>query len=143
MDDYEDLLEGAKVFLSQPLPKGNRLGIISLTGAIGIQCIDIGAQYGLIPGALSQGSRETLLSISHTLADHPIDLGPATAANGIDILTYYTRCFDVLMEDENIDCIYLNTYISSYLCSDFYKDVLEHMGRNLRKPVVAWSYGPS
>jgi acetate---CoA ligase (ADP-forming) len=142
-DDYEDLLEGAKVFLSQPLPQGNRMGIISLTGAIGIQCIDIGAQYGLVPGALSRDSRETLLSISHTLASHPIDLGPATAANGMDLLTYYTRCFDVLMEDSAIDCIYLNLYISSYLTPDFYKDVLEHMGRNLKKPVVAWSYGPS
>jgi acyl-CoA synthetase (NDP forming) len=61
----------------------------------------------------------------------------------MDILTYYIRCFDVLMEDVNIDCIYLNAYIGSYLMPDFYKDVLEHMGRNLRKPVVAWSYGPS
>ena len=47
------------------------------------------------------------------------------------------------MEDENIDCIYLNTYISSYLTPDFYENVLEHMGSNLKKPVVAWSYGPS
>ena len=143
VDDYEDLLESAKIFLSQPLPKGNRLGILSITGAIGIQCIDIGTQYGLIPGTLSPDSRELLLSISHTLTNHPIDLGPATAVNGIDILTYYTRCFDVLMEDENIDCIYLNTYISSYLKPDFYENVLEHMGRNLKKPVVVWSYGPS
>ena len=41
VEDYEDLLEVAKVFLSQPFPAGNRIGIISLTGAIGIQLLSI------------------------------------------------------------------------------------------------------
>jgi acetate---CoA ligase (ADP-forming) len=143
VDDYEDLMEMAKVFLTQPLPKGNRLGIISLTGAIGIQCIDIATQCGLVPGDLSGTSIEKLLHISPTLTGHPVDLGPASASRGPDLFSYYERCFDVLMEDDAIDCIYLNTYISSYLKPDIYNDVLRHMGRNITKPVVAWSYGPS
>ncbi|MGD0821101.1 MAG: CoA-binding protein [Desulfomonilia bacterium] len=143
VEDYEDLLEVAKVFLSQPLPVGNRIGIISLTGAIGIQCIDIAAQCGLVPGELSRNSREDLLQISHTLSGHPIDLGPASATGGPNLFSYYEQCFDILMADEGIDCVYLNTYISSYLTPEIYDCTLSHMGANLRKPVTSWSYGPS
>lgn len=143
VDEYEDLLLGAKALLSQPLPRGNRLGIISLTGAMGIQCIDAAADNGLVLGELGEGSVERLLAVSPTLAGHPVDLGPASAANGADLFSYYIKSYDVLMEDDNIDCIYLNTYISSYLSPDVYKDVFRHMADHLRKPVVSWSYGPS
>lgn len=143
VDEYEDLLLTSKAFLSQPLPKGNRLGVISLTGAMGIQCIDAAGENGLVLGELSMNSTRNLLAVSPTLAGHPIDLGPASAANGIDFFTYYRQCFDILMADDNIDCVYLNTYISSYLTPDVYEEVLRHMAGNLRKPVVAWSYGPS
>jgi acyl-CoA synthetase (NDP forming) len=141
--EYEDLMLTSKVFLTQPLPRGNRLGIISLTGAMGIQCIDAAVENGLVLGRLTGSSMEKLHAVHHTLAGHPIDLGPATAANGIDFFAYYMRCFEVLMEDENIDCIYLNTYISSYLEAEGYAHVFRHMADNLRKPVVSWSYGPS
>lgn len=143
VNEYEDLLDCAKVFLTQVLPKGNRLGVISLTGAIGIQCIDAAASYGLALGELSESSKEKLSLISATLTSHPIDLGPASAADGLDLFSYYQKCFDVLREDENIDCIYLNTYISSYLQPEHYAGVLKYMGAHFAKPVVAWSYGPS
>ena len=143
VEEYEDLLDCPKVFLAQDLPKGNRLGVISLTGAIGIQCIDAAAAYGLMLGGLNMKSKEELFRISTTLGTHPIDLGPASASDGLDLFSYYQKCFDVLMEDENIDCIYLNTYISSYLQPEHYEGVLKHMGNHLMKPVVSWSYGPS
>lgn len=141
--EYEDLLECAKVFVSYPLPKGNRLGIISLTGAMGIACIDAASSAGLKVGHLSPQSRDRLLAIDSTLRGHPIDLGPASAADGLNLFSYYTRSFDVLMEDDNIDCIYVNIYISSYLTADHYRDVLHHISSRRSKPVVLWSYGPS
>ncbi|HOS96171.1 MAG TPA: CoA-binding protein [Deltaproteobacteria bacterium] len=143
VNDYEDLLGVAKAFLAQPLPRGNRLGIVSLTGAIGIQCIDIASQCGLVPGEIGASSRQELLELSPTLTGHPIDLGPASAVSGGDLFGYYERCFDILMADDGIDCIYLNTYISSYISTEVYGPVFEHMGQNLRKPVTMWAYGPS
>jgi len=143
VEEYEDLLEYAKVFTLGLLPRGNRLGVISLTGAIGIQCIDAAASSGLVLGDLSPESTRKLSGINHTLGSHPIDLGPASAMQGMDVLMFYTRSFDILMEDENIDCIYLNLYISSYLTADFYQEFLSHVRGHMAKPVVAWSYGPS
>ncbi len=143
VDEYEDLIDSAKVFSSGLLPKGNRLGIITITGAIGIQCIDIAASSGLVPGTLTGQSRERLSCLSSTLGGHPIDLGPATAINGMAIFSYYMNCYDILMDDPGIDCIYFNIYIGTYMASEFYEDALKHMEANMKKPVAAWCYGPS
>lgn len=143
VDEYEDLVDSAKVFSFSPLPKGNRLGIMSITGAIGIQCIDAAASSGLVPGTLTGGSRERLSRLSHTLGGHPIDLGPATAIDGMAIFSYYMKCYDILMDDPGIDCIYFNIYIGNYMASEFYEEALKHMEANMKKPVAAWCYGPS
>ncbi len=43
VEEYEDLRDCATPFLRYPLPRGNRLGIITFSGSIGIQCIDTAA----------------------------------------------------------------------------------------------------
>jgi acetate---CoA ligase (ADP-forming) len=143
VDEYEDLMDCAKVFSRGILPRGNRLGIITLTGAIGIQCIDLGAAAGLVPGALTTPSRHELAGISTTLGGHPIDLGPASAMDGPALFGHYMKCFDILMNDPEVDCLYVNLYIGSYMVPEFYEDVFRHMESNMRKPVVMWSYGPA
>lgn len=143
VDEYEDLVDSAKVFSQGLMPKGNRLGIMSITGAIGIQCIDIAASSGLVPGTLTRESREALSGVSRTLSGHPIDLGPATAIDGMAIFSYYMNCYDILMNDPGIDCIYFNIYIGNYMAHEFYEEALKHMESNMKKPVAAWAYGPS
>jgi acyl-CoA synthetase (NDP forming) len=143
VDEYEDLLDCAKIFAPGVLPRGNRLGVITLTGAIGIQCIDAAIPSGLAPGTLAGPSREALSHISATLGSHPIDLGPASAMDGMAVFSHYMKCYDVLMEDPAVDCIYFNVYIGNYMAPELYLDMLGHMHRNMRKPVAAWAYGPS
>jgi acyl-CoA synthetase (NDP forming) len=142
VNEYEDLWDCAKVFSRGILPAGNRLGVITLTGAIGIQCIDLGAAAGLVPGPLTRPSREKLADISPTLGGHPIDLGPASAIDGPSLFGHYIRCVDILMNDPQVDCIYVNLYIGSYMVPELYADVLAHIEKNMRKPVVMWTYGP-
>ena len=142
VDEYEDLLDCAKVFTRGLLPGGNRLGIITLTGAIGIQCIDLGAAAGLVPGRLTSPSRDRLAGISPTLGGHPIDLGPASAMDGPALFDHYMKCFDILMADPEVDCVYLNLYIGSFMAPELYEGVFAHIESNMEKPVVMWSYGP-
>jgi acetyltransferase len=142
VDEYEDLWDCAKVFSSGLLPAGNRMGVITLTGAIGIQCIDLGAAAGLVPGMLTRPSRDRLAEVSTTLGGHPIDLGPASALDGPSLFRHYITCFDILMNDPEVDCLYVNLYIGSYMVPELYADVFTHMEVNLRKPVVMWTYGP-
>ena len=44
---------------------------------------------------------------------------------------------------DEVDCIYVNTYISSYMDPENYRGLLQHMSEKRSKPVVTWSYGPS
>jgi acyl-CoA synthetase (NDP forming) len=143
VEEYRDLLDLAKVFIYQPLPAGNRLGIITFSGAIGIHCVDTARVVGLELGKLSERSKERLLEVSHLLNGHPIDLGPASAAAGAEVFNFYTRGFEVLLEDENIDCIYLNTYVNNLLLPQSYEGLLEVMSKDRKKPTVLWSYGAS
>lgn len=143
VEEYEDLRDCAAPFLRYPLPKGNRLGVITFSGAIGIQCIDAAEAGGLTLGKLSAESRLKLSAVSDTLGNHPIDVGPASATAGVEIFNMYKKCFDILHEDENIDCIYLNGYISHVLKPAYYEELLSHIGSCRTKPIVSWCYGPS
>ncbi len=143
VEEYEDLRDCATPFLRFPLPKGNRLGIITFSGAIGIQCIDAAEATGLALGKLSPESRSQLAAISDTIGSHPVDVGPASATAGVEIFNMYKKCFDILRQDENIDCIYLNTYVSHGLKPEYYADLLRYIGSCKEKPIVSWCYGPA
>ena len=143
VNEYEDLRDCATPFLSFPLPEGNRLGVLTFSGAIGIQCIETAEANGLTLGELSWESRQKLAALSGTLGNHPIDVGPASATAGAEIFNLYKACFNVLKEDENIDCIYLNTYISHGLNPAYYEELLCYIGSYRTKPIVSWCYGPS
>ena len=143
VEEYEDLRDCATPFLRFPLPKGNRLGVITFSGAIGIQCIDAAEANGLSLGKLSPKSRQELTAISDTMGGHPIDVGPASATAGVEIFNMYGKCFNILRRDENIDCIYLNTYVSHGLKPTYYEELLRHIGSCREKPIVCWCYGPS
>jgi acyl-CoA synthetase (NDP forming) len=45
--DFEELTDLAKAFALQPLAKGNRIGIVSMTGAGCVMAADYSAEYGL------------------------------------------------------------------------------------------------
>jgi acyl-CoA synthetase (NDP forming) len=143
VEEYEDLRDCAAPFLRYPLPDGNRLGIITFSGAIGIQCIDAAEAAGLTLGTLSRSGRKQLARIHDSLGRHPVDVGPASAAVGPEILAIYQKSFDILAADEGIDCLYINTYVSQAVRPEYYDGLLRHIGAFHAKPVVAWSYGTS
>jgi len=45
--DFEELMDLAKAFALQPVSKGNRIAIASMTGAGGVMAADYSAEYGL------------------------------------------------------------------------------------------------
>ncbi len=143
VEEYEDLRDCATPFVRYPLPKGNRLGVITFSGAVGIQSIDVAEAMGLTLSPLTHKSRKALDLLHDTLGGHPVDIGPVSATAGVEIFTIYKRCFDILTHDDTVDCIYLNTYVSHGLKPEFYNELLDYIGNYREKPVVAWSYGPS
>ena len=143
VEEYEDLRDCATPFIRYPLPRGNRLGVITFSGAVGIQTIDAAETFGLTSSNLTSKSRNKLDLLHESLGRHPIDLGPVSATAGFEVFNIYERCFDILKKDDTVDCIYLNAYVSYALKPEFYNDLLSHIGNYREKPVVAWAYGPS
>ncbi|HTG46055.1 MAG TPA: GNAT family N-acetyltransferase [Actinomycetota bacterium] len=75
-DTLEEMLDVAAVLASQPIPEGNRVGIITNAGGLGILCADAAEARALIVPAFSEPTREalrTFLPPEATVHD-PVDM---------------------------------------------------------------------
>lgn len=143
LDSFADLFEIPKIFASQPLPQGPRLGIVTFTGGIAVLVIDEAAKYAMGPASLGPKTATVLDSIFPGLGVVPVDIGPVMAAVK-EAFDLYPKILDAVLADENVDALFnvlwanhtgdiLNRYIEAY----------ETIRNRHRKPVVTWIYGPS
>lgn len=77
----EDLAEAALFLTHEPLPKGDRLGVVTNAGGMGVLAADTAAEHGLTVPELSAKTRERVarhvLGTSGT--SNPVDAGAAVA----------------------------------------------------------------
>ena len=102
--DFEELMDLAKAFSLQPLARGNRIGIVSMTGAGCVMAADYSAEYGL---EIPELSDETLKYIGSYLPSwikvkNPFDSEMLFESVGPE------DCLKIsmggLLGDENVDC---------------------------------------
>ena len=143
LEKLSDLFELPKVFACQPPPRGNRLGIVSFTGGVGVLATDEAAKYGLSVTTLAPKTAEVLNVLFPGMGKIPVDIGPLVAYVG-DFMSVYPQILNAVMADDNIDCLFnviwadptgatLKGYVQTYT----------EMKRNYQKPVVTWIYSPS
>ena len=141
LESFGELFELPKIFAYQPLPKGNRLGIITFTGAVGVLAIDEGAKYSLSVPLLSSGTRKKLDAIFPGLGKRIVDIGPPMAVVN-DYMSIYSEILKTVTVDPCIDSI-LNV-IWTGPSGEFMEEYLK-IYRGLqgnRKPIASWVYGP-
>jgi acyl-CoA synthetase (NDP forming) len=143
LEEFQDLFEIPKIFASQPLPAGGRLGIITFTGGVGVVTIDEGAKYGMGLTTLSAETRQSLDAIYQGLGNMPVDIGPMMAAvkNPFDV---YLRVVEAVAADSNVDALFnvlwanpTDIIVSSYL------KAYERIKDRVKKPIATWIYGPN
>ena len=97
-DTLDDFSTFCRAFATQPLPKGNRLGIITGSGSMGALATDCAIKSGLSVPPLSQKlvtvMREGAPGWMNT--KNPLDVGPS----GL-----FPRAFNAMMEDTDFDMI--------------------------------------
>ncbi len=143
LDRFAELFELPKIFVSQPLPRGNRLGIISYTGGVGVVSADEGSRYGLAVTNLSSQTAEMLNDIFPGFGKMPVDVGPVGAAVK-DFIFSYAKVLNAVMADENVDCLVNVIWADSMgITNKIYVDAYEGIKGHYQKPVVTWIYGPS
>jgi acyl-CoA synthetase (NDP forming) len=143
LEEFQDLFEIPKIFASRDLPKGGRLGIVTVTGGIGVVIIDEGAKYGVSLTTLRAETRQALEGIYQGLGNMPVDIGPMMAAvkNPFEI---YPGVLEAVAADSNVDMLFnvlwanpTGIIVSSYL------DAYQRIKDRVRKPIATWIYGPN
>ncbi len=138
VDTLNELLGFAKAFSYQPLPEGNRLGIVTPTGGMGVAAIDTSVECGLTVPEPSHETNKKLAEIHPMLGGNPCDIDPAANALGY---FPYTETIEALLNDENVDCLVSGCW--THIPADFYIKALDEIKKPERKPITFWLYGPS
>ncbi len=103
--DFEELMDLAKAFALQPLAKGNKIGIVSMTGAGCVMAADYSAEYGL---KVAELSNETAKNIGSHLPSwikvkNPFDSEMLFESVGPEDCLRIS--LEGMLEDENVDCV--------------------------------------
>lgn len=100
-NSLKNLFSTAKVFSNCPIPKGNRVAIITNSGGPGIMATDAICEYGLEMAQITDKTRDILTSFLPAAASvkNPIDM---IASAGIE---NYSRTLETVIADENVDMI--------------------------------------
>ena len=130
--DEGELIQAAAAFATQPIPKGNRIGLITNTGGPAVIATDIlvGADLSIPP--LSDKTEATLKSslFPEASVNNPVDvLATGNAA-------HYRACMDAMNTDDNFDALYINFVTPFFVDTDSIAKEIAAVNQQALKPMV-------
>ena len=138
VNTVEDLFDLAMSFSKNPLPRGNRLGILTNAGGPAIMATDTAISLGLTVGKLSDRTRQELRRLLPPEASlqNPVDMTPKSDRSK------YMACARLMLEDEGVDML-LVVFVPPMMSDAM--DItlgLEELRRQVLKPVVGVMMAP-
>ena len=129
----KDLFATAKVFANCPIPKGDRVAIITNSGGPGIMATDAICEHGMQIAKISDATKDKLRSFLPSAASvkNPIDMIASAP------IEHYKQTLETVIADENVDMI-----ITIYLPFLGLKDIdvaralMEIKAEHPEKPVI-------
>lgn len=133
--DFRDeghLINAAVAFGSQPVPGGNRVGIITNTGGPAVIATDILVDAGLALPPLSEKTRSLL-----TEKLYP----EASVSNPVDVLAtgtaqHYLACLEAMMADDSFDCILVHFVTPFFVDTESIAMAIAQINQEQIKPIV-------
>lgn len=97
----KNLFSTAKVFANCPIPKGDRVAIITNSGGPGIMATDAVCEYGLQMAQITDATKDKLRSFLPAAASvkNPIDMIASAP------IEHYKQTLETVIADENVDMI--------------------------------------
>lgn len=97
----QKLFATAKVFKNCPIPKGNRVAIVTNSGGPGIMATDAICEHGMQMAPLSDETKATLRSFLPAAASvkNPVDMIASAP------LDHYRRTMDTVLSDDSVDMV--------------------------------------
>ena len=140
INNWQEYWEIPKIFAYQPLPKGNRLAIITFTGGAGVVAVDTAEEAGLAIARLTDATVDKLRRLSPRLGGNPVDLAPFLSVSD-NPFSDQEEIMVAVLDDANVDCAVIAMYAG---LEDFIEPIvgmLDQVSRRIPKPVTMWVYG--
>jgi acyl-CoA synthetase (NDP forming) len=130
--DEGELCQAAVAFASQPIPRGNRVGMITNTGGPAVIATDVFVNAGLAIPPLSDGAKEFLKTKLHPAA---------TISNPMDVLAtaggeQFRAALDTMIDEDQIDCVYINFVTPFFVDTDSIAKEIVEVNKQGKKPIV-------
>ncbi|MEJ5187254.1 MAG: CoA-binding protein [Candidatus Geothermincolales bacterium] len=105
-DSLEELVDLARVFATQPCPRGGRLGVVTTSGSLGALASDTACSNGLELPPLSPAAVEKMRDGAPSWMNvrNPLDVGPSGR---------FHQALCLMMEEEGMDMV-LGIYVVPY-----------------------------
>jgi len=130
--DEEELCQAAVAFSSQPIPKGNRVGMITNTGGPAVIATDVLINAGLMIPPLSEKAKAVLREklFPEASVGNPIDVLATAGAE------QFRTAIDVVMEEDQIDSVYLNFVTPFFVDAESIAREIVEVNKERRKPII-------
>ena len=129
----KNLFSTAKVFANCPIPKGNRVAIITNSGGPGIMATDAVCEYGLEIAKITDETKDKLRSFLPAAASvkNPVDMIASAP------IEHYKQTLETVIADKNVDMIMI-IYLPFLGLKDIdvAKAVMEIKKAHPEKPVI-------
>ena len=129
----KNIFSTAKVFANCPIPKGNRVAIITNSGGPGIMATDAICENGMQMAPITEETKAKLRSFLPAAASvkNPIDMIASAP------IEHYTQTLETVIADENVDMIMV-IYLPFLGLKDIdvAKALMEIKAKNPQKPII-------
>ncbi len=129
----KNLFSTAKVFATSPIPKGDRVAIITNSGGPGIMATDAICEYGMQIAKITDATKDKLRSFLPSAASvkNPIDMIASAP------IEHYKQTLETVLEDDNVDMVMV-IYLPFLGLKDIdvARAVMEIKAKNPSKPII-------
>lgn len=135
-----EMFEVAQAFENCPIPKGNRVAVITNSGGPGIMATDAICELGLEMAQISDKTKEYLRSFLPAAASvkNPIDM-IATAP-----LEHYPKTLEAVIADENVDAIMMiSVPFANVVPMEIAQTIMDVKAKHPEKPILCVMMTPS
>jgi len=130
--DEGELIEAAAAFATQPVPKGNRVGLITNTGGPAVIATDILVSAGCEIPPLSEKTEAFLKEKLYPEASikNPVDVLATGTAD------HFRACMDAMLADDQFDCIFVNFVTPFFVDNESIAHQIVEVSLQQKKPIV-------
>ena len=138
MDEFYDL--GYACSITRSFPKGNRVGLLTISGGVGVLMSDIASRLGMDVPKLTDRAQERIREIiPYAGTRNPVDITGQT----LNDPSLVEKCLDILIEEDVCDIIVI--YMAMATQSPALTEIFREIFRNIRAkhpevPIVAGVY---